>query len=699
MRKFFICLFSILLLLTWISLGGNSKSLIEKLDPKYKEWLELVHYIITPTEKKVFFELTNNRDRDTFINLFWKLRDPTKGTPQNEFKEEHIKRFQYANRYYGYESPLPGWKTDRGKIYILLGPPVSKNEIPMKNDLYPIEIWEYFGGPEKGLPTVFRMVFYKKYGSGRFKLYIPAVDGPISLVRTQIGEVEPNDYYEIYKKIKEIEPAVAEICLTLIPGEPLFNFSPSLQGPLLMSKIYELPKKRINASYAKNFLNYKGIVETSVTTDYVNIASDLYILKDPILGLNFVHFAILPERITVEYSEEKDKYYFNFNLIVVLKKGEDVVLQYDKNFPFYYTKEELDEQLSHGIIITDHFPVIQGKFRFITVLQNSLNKEISYFEKMIETVPPETSLPKLYGPLISYRININNQMGYNPFTIMGRSIKIDPKRVFGLRDLLSTLFYIEKGNYNKNFHVELEVEGLDESKKNEYLKKYTFVFPEGKTYWCFTKDLEKLKYGNYSLKAKIVGESGIILDVKENEFQVSPHSYVPHPPLASRKLGEENKFMFYFYMAAQYQAVKQYSKAESFYEKALQLNNAFPSLIKSYASFLLDRKKYDKMLSVIENLKGQEKEMFDYYALKGRALYYKKDYNACVESLLEANKIYDSDISVINTLGFALIGIGEKAEAIKALSASLKIDAHQNNISEILKQLKNETRGDTNEKK
>jgi len=221
MKKLFICLFSILLLLTWISLGGNRKSLIKKLDPKYKEWLNLVHYIITPTEKKIFFKLTNNRERDTFVNLFWNLRDPTKGTPQNEFKEEHIKRFQYANRYFKYGSPLPGWKTDRGKIYIILGPPVSRNEITHQNGLTPVEIWEYFGGPEKGLPTAFRMVFYKPHAAGDYRQYIPAVDGPYSLLRSEIGKIEPNNYYQIYTKIKELEPAVAEIALTLVPGESI----------------------------------------------------------------------------------------------------------------------------------------------------------------------------------------------------------------------------------------------------------------------------------------------------------------------------------------------------------------------------------------------------------------------------------------------------------------------------------------------
>ena len=697
MKKLFICLFSILLLLTWISLGGNRKSLIKKLDPKYKEWLNLVHYIITPTEKKIFFKLTNNRERDTFVNLFWNLRDPTKGTPQNEFKEEHIKRFQYANRYFKYGSPLPGWKTDRGKIYIILGPPVSRNEITHQNGLTPVEIWEYFGGPEKGLPTAFRMVFYKPHAAGDYRQYIPAVDGPYSLLRSEIGKIEPNNYYQIYTKIKELEPAVAEIALTLVPGESIGNYSPSLRGPILISKINEFPKRKINANYARNFLKYKGIVETSVTTNYIDIKSDVYTFKDPILDLNFIHFAILPERISADYSPEQNKYYFNFNLMVILKKGEDVIHQYEKKFPFYYTKTELDQNISYGVIITDYFPIIEGKYKLVIILQNDINKELSYFEKKINIEPEKSSLPNVFGPIVSYQINHVERMAYSAFNIMGNNVKIDPRRTFGLKDAVYSLFCVNKGSYNQPFRVELEVESLDESRP--YFKKYLLEFPEGKKFWCFSKYLKDLKYANYTLKAIVKDEKGIILGVKSKDFQVSPLSYVPHPPLASKILKNEDRFLFFLTTATQYQEIKEFLKAETYYEKAFQLKNNSAVLIKNYVSFLLSQKKYDKMLEIIENLKGEENDNFYYYSFKGKALYYKQDYHAAVNTLLEANKIYDSDFSVLNALGLALLRLGNEEEAVKALSASLKINEQQKDISRILEKIENKKNEKKNEKR
>jgi GWxTD domain-containing protein len=668
----------------------QKKIKIKDLDKKYQDWFDLVHYIITSMEKDIFLKLTNNRDRDSFINLFWNLREPTKGTPQNEYKDEHMKRFNYANRYFR-GGPGPGWRSDRGRIYIVLGPPVNVNEV-IKNGLVPVLIWEYFGGPEKGLPTLFRMVFYKQGGAGDYRLYIPAVDGPLALLRTQIGQFDANDYYKIYDELVKLAPEVAEVSLSLIPREGERYFSPSFQDPILVGKIFELPKQRINTTYARNFLSYKGLVETSVTTNYMNLKTDLYILKDPLLNLNFVHLALLPERISVDYSADTDKYYFNFNLLVVLKKDEDVVFQYNKDFPFYYSEEDLEQKLSHGIIITDYFPVIEGEYRLIAVLQNSLNKEISYYERKISTLAAAGPKPQVFGPLMTYQLNPPSQFTFSAFNIMGRVIKVDPQKTFGMKDSIYSAFCIDRGEYEKKVRVRLDVDCMDEARP--YHKTYSFDMPAGKKIEVFTRRLEELNYGNYTIKASILGEDNSVLGSGERAFVVSPLSTVPHPPFASKTLSNDNRFLFYTMVAQQYENVKNPYKAELYYEKAFSLNQSYPQLLKLYASFLLKQEKYDKMLTVIENLKNREKEVSNYYALKGRALYYSGRYADAVDTLLEANKIYDSDVAVLNTLGLSLVRIGEKEEAIKPLSASLKIINTQADIARLLKQLKEEVKND-----
>jgi GWxTD domain-containing protein len=100
----------------------NAKALRAELSKTEKEWLEKdVAYIITDEERAAFRQLSNEEERDQFIEAFWQRRDPTPDTEENEFKEEHYRRMAYANDHFA--AGIPGWKSDRGRMYIMYGPP------------------------------------------------------------------------------------------------------------------------------------------------------------------------------------------------------------------------------------------------------------------------------------------------------------------------------------------------------------------------------------------------------------------------------------------------------------------------------------------------------------------------------------------------------------------------------------------------
>src|SRR6478672_5688587 len=133
----------------------NSKSLKIELSKTYKKWLdEDVRWIITDEEQKAFKLLSNDEERDQFIEAFWQRRDPTPDTIENEFKEEHYRRMAYANEHFA--AGIPGWKSDRGRIYIMYGPADEieshpsggSYERPMdegggQTSTYPFEDWRY----------------------------------------------------------------------------------------------------------------------------------------------------------------------------------------------------------------------------------------------------------------------------------------------------------------------------------------------------------------------------------------------------------------------------------------------------------------------------------------------------------------------------------------------------------------------------
>ena len=114
----------------------NAKALKQELSKTYKKWLdEDVVYIITDEERKAFKQLSNDEERDQFIEAFWQRRDPTPDTEENEFKEEHYRRIEYANEHFA--AGIPGWKTDRGRIYIMYGPADEIDSHPCGRHLRP----------------------------------------------------------------------------------------------------------------------------------------------------------------------------------------------------------------------------------------------------------------------------------------------------------------------------------------------------------------------------------------------------------------------------------------------------------------------------------------------------------------------------------------------------------------------------------
>ena len=126
-----------------------------KMSSTYRKWLnEDVCWMITPQEQSDFQQLSTDQQRDDFIRAFWVRRDPTPGTPENEFKDEHYRRLAFANEHFS--SNVPGWRTDRGRIYILYGPPDSIESygqgfgganLVNSGLLAPTFVWHYMKGP------------------------------------------------------------------------------------------------------------------------------------------------------------------------------------------------------------------------------------------------------------------------------------------------------------------------------------------------------------------------------------------------------------------------------------------------------------------------------------------------------------------------------------------------------------------------
>jgi GWxTD domain-containing protein len=153
---------------------------LKELDKQYKEWLsEDVIYIISPDERTAFLQLDTNEEREQFIEQFWLRRSSNPDLPDNDFKEEHYRRIAYANEHYA--SGIPGWKTDRGRIYIIWGPADEVDSHPTggtydrpmeegggSTTTYPWEKWRY--RYLEGMGNNVELEFVDPSGSGEYRL-------------------------------------------------------------------------------------------------------------------------------------------------------------------------------------------------------------------------------------------------------------------------------------------------------------------------------------------------------------------------------------------------------------------------------------------------------------------------------------------------------------------------------------------------
>jgi GWxTD domain-containing protein len=151
-----------------------------ELKKAYKDWLEKdVTYVITDEERKAFKKLATDDERERFIEEFWRRRDPDPDTDENEFKEEYYERIAYANEHFA--SGIPGWKSDRGRIWIMYGKPDELETHPSggsydrpsyegggNTTTYPFEVWfyRYLAGVGSGI----EIEFVDPTGSGEYRI-------------------------------------------------------------------------------------------------------------------------------------------------------------------------------------------------------------------------------------------------------------------------------------------------------------------------------------------------------------------------------------------------------------------------------------------------------------------------------------------------------------------------------------------------
>ncbi len=658
------------------------------LAPAFRDWLTMVSYIIHPREKDVFLRLPSDKDREIFVEAFWKQRDPTPGTPKNEYREEIEKRFAFVNVEFKKGSPKPGWMTDMGRIYMLLGAPVNRNEVSSVPELVPMQLWTYYGDTAKGQPTSFGLLFYRRSGAGEWTLYSPTGDGPRRLMLLP-QNVSMDDSFEIYEYMRTYAPDIAPYTISIVPGDAGMDFSPSLRSDLMTADILSAPLKAVNPSYATHFMDYKGVVSTEYLTNLVECDSVVTVLPDPVEGVGLLHMSVAPRRTSVDYYEARDQYYSHYLVDISLKKGDAVVFQDSRDYSYYFAPADSEMVSKNGIALQDVIPLLStpGTYALAILVRNTIGKEFSLYEGNI-VIPPAGGGPRLCGPVFGYKAETQEPGTISPFKVLDRRVLVDAKAAFAEDEEVSWM--AEVAGLTRELwtggEVRVHLKGQRGEKpveKDARVKLSDLSFPAAPLAagsWAGGD----LPPDYYEATVSLVDGSGRVLDTKTGQFMISPAKAFARPVILSKSIGRGDMHIVHYLLARECEQAGDMTAAESHFRTVVERAPEFTEGVVNYAGFLLRSKRLDEGLAMIERVKDLKDYRFDYCLVKGKLLKEAGRYPEALDLLLEGNRIYNSDVRLLNALGFCYWKTGQAARAREALEASLKLDPEQKEPKETL---------------
>ena len=654
------------------------------LPERFRQWLEEeVVYIITPHERDVFLHLQTDRERDMFIEAFWKQRDPTPGTPQNEFREEHYQRLKYANDVYGRSSPVPGWKTDRGRTYIVLGPPKNIESYSNVQNVYPVEIWFYYGDPSFGLPTAFNVIFFKRNGTGDYIFYSPAQDGPISLIADAF--ISGDNPENAYQTLKKYEPNLAYQVRSLIPGERLMPGSLSLASTKLMATIFASPQKKVEDSYADAILKYKDLIEVEYTANYVPSDASLQVIRDA-SGAFMVHYSIEPGKVTVEDAGGRYDVHFLVTGRVSDASGRTVT-QFDREFPFSLTPDALQAVKAQSISLQDMFPLIPGSYRLDLLVRNTAAKEFASAECPV-AVPGPAAAPQMGGLLLAYKAEAKPEGdGGVPFAVGREQILCQSRKSYGTKDTLVLFFQLfgltDELRAAGSYHVSFLKEDRPFSTR---IRKLSDRGPGDD--FLETQELATFPPGYYQALVTIYDGQGREVASSKGNFEVITLPAFPRPMVMAKVRPAMKREDFLFETGLQYARSGDRAEALKRVSEAYALDPRRQEFAVAFAQLLFAQGEYQRAKDALLPFSAGEAPPAEILSLLGRTCHALNQYREAVTYYSSYLSRYGANIDILNYLGTCYFQLGEKEEALKTWTKSLEVSPDQEKIRALIESLK-----------
>jgi GWxTD domain-containing protein len=685
MKKILLAAILLVMSLSSFGISAPPQRSIKDLPQNHRKWLEEeVVYIITPKEKEVFIKLENDRERELFIEAFWKQRDPNPNTPENEFKKEHFRRIAYANQWLGRDSPGPGWRTEMGRIYIILGEPNTIEKFESHTNIFPTTIWFYEGKLEYGLPNAFNVVFFKPGGGVEWKLYSPLTYGPQSLLIQYAGD--QTNYVSAYMQLMEIEPSVANISMSLIPGESTLGLAtPSFASEvLLQSKIPQAPREKIKDAYAENFYKYKDSVGVEYTANYIDSDFSASVIRDA-SGMSFVHYAIEPRKLSLEGNGNRFYTTLQVNILVSDPKGVPVY-QDEKSLPVELDGAQVEKIKSRLFSFQDLFPLVAGMYRVNVLIKNQVSKEFTSAETQVTV--PAASGPGIEPLVLANRIIENSTYRgmSKPYLIRDIQLVPSPRNDFARSETLHVFFQVTGMTETLRAGGSLRFTIGDDTATAYTATKALAAFPTAPDVFEAIP-LASMAPAIYKLQVALLDPDGRELGTREAQFFISLETALPRPFVMSLPLPPSGDALFANIVGNQFLNKKESAEAGPQLERAYKADPASPRYAIDYCKWLLASGDPAAVLRVGEPfMKGPRRA--DFTGLLGQASQAAGDLETAIAYYQEYLARFGTNINVMNSIGECRMKLGRNGEALEILEKSLQLSPNQEKIRKLVEFLK-----------
>ena len=679
-KHIIILVVSFILIFSLLTIEAKSKK-NKNLKSKYITFLNEVNPIMTKKEKSIFYALNTEIDRTEFIELFWAQRDPTPLTKVNEFKKKYHNRLKYADLMFGRVEGKPGWATERGRYYLVLGKPNVIDKFDGAGKLYPTEVWFYNQKPEHGVPPNFKLVFYRPYGT-EYKLYSPNHDGPGALIGAFSGAAD--DTYTAYEYIKMWEPDLASSAISLIPSEKgVDNHTPPLANISLIGNIQALPQRRIDDKYVEMYYKLKYKVDVDVASRYIKSKTTSFITYGRDKKMVFINFVIQPEKFSIEKYDEK--YYTKLNILFNLyekKTGKKIfTLNKDQYLPM--SKNLIRKIKRKKINIALKYPIIPGKgLKYLLYVKNLASKE--YFMHEAEIVSPKAKdKPFIVDMVLSNSFKEINKLSINrPFQLEKRNLFPSIGNIYRKKDKPIISIIVN----NPTTDIINAKASIIDKKTNKKTLIENFIVKKNDISVFFVKlNADNNKFGYKELIFELENNSKII-ETKTFKVLFSALKNTHNKPLhISVNFPEFTLSSMYYHYGSQYYKLKDFTNAEYFLNKSLKIKKTKQAVLLKVELFYKGKQFKEGIKYLKTHIKNELSDKGEFLLFTG----YIKDENY-IEAKKSGNILLNRnyrDIRFLNMMGYMSIKNNNLSDAKLYFMNSLKLDKNQKEIKDKLDEL------------